>query len=268
VDWITDYATGSGRRESDRQPSSSEAERRIAPSCTVESWLDRVVAVAQVRYGHSPAELAGLIQDRSVASRAVLVECNAHQAAHLAGQLEEALGIEVVPWSLSNRREPPLLPLIGTYFHYPEMCRRWPHRLPFMRFVTIRTDPVLAERVRPLIERYGIVGAALVERDIATAREAAAEMSAILGFAVKPVVEDPAVVLATLPQNELLLVSPALWGALPPELRAVDRVIDPQASIILEDLERLRSTLACWASPSRASQCGGTEQPSRPWRDL
>jgi hypothetical protein len=61
------------------------------------------------------------------------------------------------------------------------------------------------------------------------------------------------------PQNELLLVSPALWDALPPDLRAVDRVIDPHVSIILEDLEQLRSTMACWGLRFRVSQGGGTE---------
>jgi hypothetical protein len=252
VERTTDHATGSGGKVPVRRGSTSAAVDRTDTWSTVESWLDQVLAEARDRYGHSPAELADRFHDRRAASRAVLVECNTHQAAHLAGQLEDALDIEVVPWSLRSRHEPPLLPLIGTYFHYPEMCRRWPHRVPDMRFVTLRTDPILADRVRPLIERYGIVGAVLVERDIATAHEAAAEMSAILGFAVKPVAGDPAGVLAALPQNELLLVSPALWDALPPELRALDRVIDPQASIILEDVERLRSTLACRQRSHRA----------------
>jgi hypothetical protein len=212
----------------------------------IDAWIDQIRAVGKTRHGLSPDALADLIEDRRCVPRMVVVECNAHQAIHLARQLEDELDVEAVPWCLRDQGEPPMLPLVGTYFHYAEIRERWQDRTSSMRFVTIRTDPILKERARPIVERHQIVGATLVERDIGTAQEAAVEMTAVLGFQVKPAVDDPADVLARLPNTELILISPALWDLTPAEVKTHERVLDPQASVIREDIQQLRHSIWSW----------------------
>jgi hypothetical protein len=212
----------------------------------IDSWIDQIRAVGKTRYGLSPDALADLIEDRRSVPRLVVVECNAHQAIHLGRQLEDALDVEAVPWCLRDPGEPPMLPIVGTYFHYAEICERWPDRTLDMRFVAVRTDPILKERARPIVERHQIAGATLVERDIGTAQEAAAEITAVLGLQVKPATGDPAEVLARLPHDELILISPALWDFTPAEVRTHERVLDPQASVLPEDIQQLRHFIRSW----------------------
>jgi DNA-binding transcriptional regulator YhcF (GntR family) len=209
------------------------------------AWIGSVAAVAAERYGLPPAALAELLLERQSVLRVVMVECNRHQSALLARQLERALSVEAIPWSLEERGEPPHLPLIGTYFHHGEMRNRWPGRVADMHFVTLRTDAALAERVRPVAERRGASVLWLAERDIGTAHEMAAGVAALFApdLEVRPVVADPAELLAGLGEDELLLVAPRLWDDLPPEVRADERVFDVVPRIASEDIEMLGRAL-------------------------
>jgi DNA-binding transcriptional regulator YhcF (GntR family) len=204
-------------------------------------WVEEIMATAAGRYGLSAEKLAGLIRERQRTFRLVMVECNRHQASCLARQVERTLPVEAIPWSLEQPGEPPQLPIIGTYFHHGEMRARWPHRLGDMFFVALTVDRALEQRVSAVAEPRGARMAWLVERDIGTAHEMATAVSAVLSprYEVRPIVADPAALQDSLPENELLLVAPRLWDALPPRARADDRVLDVEPMIVPEDLRRV-----------------------------
>jgi hypothetical protein len=215
---------------------------------TVDQWLDEVVLTAAEHFGRSPRALAELILYSRRGVRVVVIECNHHQSNFLARQLEETLPVEAISWSLADAAEPPSLPLVGTYFHHAEMRARWPHRVRDMHFVALRTDPALRERVCAAAAARSARKIWLVERDVGTACQLAADVTELLSseFEVCPVVGDPAALFAALPPDHLLLVSPALWDGLCSRVCTDDRVIDPQARIASEDVKRI------WADIRRA----------------
>jgi GntR family transcriptional regulator len=243
--WVTSQR-GSGTQVADVRPA-GDPDR----SDDLHDWVAGVAAAAAERYGLSPAALAELLVERRGVLRVVMVECNRHQSALLARQLERALAVEAIPWSLEQRGEPPHLPLVGTFFHHGEMRNRWPGRVADMHFVTLRTDAALAERVRPVAERRGARVLWLAEREIGTAHEMAAGVAALFAqeLEVRPVVGDPAELLATLAEDELLLVAPRLWDPLSPEVRADERVFDVTPRIAAEDLEALGRALGTVEAP-------------------
>jgi DNA-binding transcriptional regulator YhcF (GntR family) len=213
----------------------------------VEEWLDQVVETARDRYGLTPELLAERIRDRKRVLRVVIVECSAHQTSFLARQLEQAWPVEAIAWSLEETGEPPALPLIGTYFHHAEMRARWPHRLDDMWFVALWLDRSLEERVIAAGAGRGVRRLKLVEQDAANAEEKAAGVSALLSprFDVRAMVGDPAELLRTLPQDELLLLPPRVWGRVPPAVQQDERVLDVRYAIVPDELQRV------WGSLSR-----------------
>lgn len=212
-------------------------------------WIDQMLAAGRERFGLSPDALAALVRERGRVLRVVMVECNDHQSTFLAQQLEAAWPVEAIPWSLHREEEPPRLPIIGTYFHHSEMKALWPHRVGDMHFVTLYLDPALRERVQPVAERRGARLLRLVERDPATAREMAAGVAELMGpgYEVRPLVDDPEMVVPTLARDELLLVAPRLWDTVSARTRADERVFDVRHVVVPEDLPRV------WRSLNRAA---------------
>lgn len=212
----------------------------------LDHWLGQIIATGQDRYGLSPEDLAAVIRERARVLRVVMVECNVHQSGFLARQLEQAWGVEAIPWSLEAAEAPPQLPIIGTYFHHAEMRSRWPDRIGEMHFVALYLDPALKERVERVAARRGTRVLRLVEQDPATAREMAAGVSGLLStrFEIEPVVGDPDEVLQSLAEDELLLVAPRLWNRLRAETQQDERVFDVRHVIVPEDMQRVWRSLA------------------------
>jgi GntR family transcriptional regulator len=248
--WVVS-GQGSGTQVAAAQPLDA-----IEDANTLSDWLDQLVATARQRYGLSAERLAELIGERTGVVRIVMVECNEHQSTYLARQLEQRLPVEAIAWSLTESAEPPQLPLIGTYFHHGEMRKRWPHRIADMHFVTLQTDRALEKRVSAIAARRAIRAVRLVEREIGTAYEMAAGVSALLAprFEVSPVVGDPEELLSSLPEDELLLVAPRLWDPLPTAVRQHERVLDVRPVIAAEDVQRL------WTSLRAASATAANNQ--------
>lgn len=211
----------------------------------LDHWLDQIVAIGHERYGLSAQDLATLLRERGQVLRVVMVECNEHQSGFLARQLEEAWQAEAIPWSLEEGEEPPRLPIIGTYFHYAEMRRRWPDRIGDMHFVALRLDPGLTERVETVAAKRDTRVLRLVEQDPETAREMAAGVSALFPtqFEIKTTVGDPDELLRSLPGDELLLIAPRLWDRLSSAARGDQRVFDVRHLIVPEDLRRVWRSL-------------------------
>ena len=218
-----------------------------------EQWLDDVVATARERFLMMPVALARLIRERGPVSRVVMIECNVHQSKFLAEQLEEAWPVEAIPWSLDDPRDPPDLPLIGTYFHHAEMRARWPDRVADMRFVALWLDRKIEKRIEAIARRRVVRRLLLVEQDLGTAEEMAAGVSALLSsrFTVRTAVGDPAALLASLARDELLLVAPRLWDQLPDHVREDERVLDVRHVIIPDELHRVWPTLAAAGTTER-----------------
>jgi len=244
--WI-ESIQGAGTHVAEALPRTRESRRGL------DRWVDDLVDMGAERFGLSATDLARLIQARQGVSRVVMVECNTHQAAALARQLEDAWLVEAVPWDL-HKGEPPQLPIIGTYFHHAEMKRKWPDRHRDMHFVAVRTDPVLKQRIEAAAGPSGDHVLRLVEQDPATAREMAAGVADLLPdrFTVEPVVGDPEEILRALPRKQLLLVAPRLWEQLPDHVRNDPRVFDVQPTIGPEDLSRVWRALN--AAPGAAKK--------------
>jgi GntR family transcriptional regulator len=242
--WV-ESVQGAGTRVAEALPRTRENRRGL------DRWIDGIIDVGTERFGLSVTDLARLIQARQGVSRVVMVECNTHQAAALARQLEDAWLIEAIPWDL-HAEEPPRLPLIGTYFHHAEIRRKWPHRVGDMHFVAVRTDPALRDRLEAAAGPGSHV-LRLVEQDPATAREMAAGVTELLPerFSVEPVVGNPETLLSSLGEKELLLIAPRLWEQLPDHVRSDERVFDVQPTIVPEDLRRVWRTLH--STPDRAA---------------
>jgi len=233
--WVVS-AQGSGTQVAAAQPL-----KAIEEANELHRWLDQLVTTAEERYGVSAERLAELIRERVDLVRIVMVECTEHQSTYLARQLEQGLLVEAIAWSLTESDEPPQLPLIGTYFHHSEMRSRWPHRIADMHFVTLQMDGTLQKRVGAIAARQAIRAVRLAEREIGTAYEMAAAVSALLAprFEVSPVVGDPEELLSALPEDELLLIAPRLWDPLPAAVREHERVLDVRPVIAADDLQRL-----------------------------
>lgn len=260
--WV-DSAQGSGTRVAAAQP----VERGEAADA-FDQWLDQVLAFGHERFGLSATTLAERILDRGLLIRVVMVERNHHQSAYLAGLLERTLPVEAVAWSLEQPEEPPRIPLIGTYFHHGEMRNRWPNRLGDMHFVALRIDPIIEKRIAAVASRRDVRLAWLVERDIGTAHEMATSVSSVLsaGLEVRPVVGDPRKLFESLPENELLLVAPRLWDALPEAMRNDERVFDPNPSFVPEDLQRVWRAIQARGGVAETGRAVGTGPVAEPGR--
>ncbi len=172
-----------------------------------------------------------------------VVECSATQAADLAQQIEGAWQVRARPWTLEQPGEPPRGLVVGTYFHYNDIRTRWPARFPEVRFVAIRPDPQLPERLRRFARRGQRTVVSVCERDAGMAANIAADMAGMLPaarFEVVPVVEEgPGATLAKSAPRGPILFAPRVWGKLSEAQRADPRAIEVRYIIDPRDLTEL-----------------------------
>jgi GntR family transcriptional regulator len=224
----------------------------VRRQAAADRFLARMVREAGDRYGLTPDELRRRLllfggAPDATAEPVYLVECSETQAADLALQVSARWNITARGWSLERPGEPPLGPIVGTYFHYNDIRTRWPERFPAIRFVAIHPDPELASELRRFRHRGRRQTVLVSERDAAMAGNIAADLRAVLPrdrFEVTPVVEKaPGAVLATAPAGVPVLFSPRVWGGLSPAQRADPRAIEIRYLIEPKDLAALGSEL-------------------------
>ena len=229
-----------GRDSPDRQES--------APG--VESFLERIKAEAARRYGLGPADLLAALGTRVARADAegpvvYVVECSTWQCASHAREIESRFQVEARPWPLFRSGEPPAGPILSTYFHYNDIRRRWPRRLPRIHFLTIYPDPEIRERLRG---RRRIV---VCELDAATTDAVAADLSALLpegGTKVEPmVVETPSQISLRSKNGPPILFAPRVWAKLPEKMRRHPRAIEIRYVLDGSELTQLAGKLQ-WRS--------------------
>jgi DNA-binding transcriptional regulator YhcF (GntR family) len=171
-----------------------------------------------------------------------VVECSSTQADDLARQLEQAWQIDVHPWTLEQAGEPPFGLVIGTYFHYNDIRTRWPARFPQVRFVAIRPDPRIPERLRAFARRGRRTLVQVCERELSMAANIAADLAGILPaerFEIVPVVERaPGATLRDRCPGPILF-APRVWGQLTEAQRSHPRALEVRYIIDPDDLARL-----------------------------
>ncbi len=173
-----------------------------------------------------------------------VVECSATQAADLAGQIGAAWDVRARPWSLEDPGEPAPGLVVATYFHYNDLRTRWPTRFPEVRFVAIRPDPKLPERLRGFTRRGRRTVVRICEREAGMAANIAADLAGILPasrFALVPLVEaTPGAALEQAGRGRgPLLFAPRVWGRLTEEQRADPRAVEVRYLIDPHDLAEL-----------------------------
>src|SRR5215831_3594333 len=188
-------------------------------------FVDRVVQEARLEHG---LDLEGLIsvlrgsRTRRTEREVSVVECRATQSIDLAEQLSRRWRIKPRGW-VRYRGEPPARRVVGTYFHYHDIRLRWPQRLPQVHFLPIVPEASLVETLSARRRRSGKATVQLCERDAAMAGNIAADLLRILPpdrFRVTTrVVPRAEEALEGRPSAGALLLSPRMWGELPPRLR-------------------------------------------------
>lgn len=211
---------------------------------SLESWLREVVHHASGRWGLGPGELRAALADlprqARAGSRVFVLECSESQSADLARQLADRWRVEAEPWSLGQDGEPDAdAVLVGTYFHYNDVRVRWPHRFPDVRFVAIRPDPSIRDRLEGFRDGGGeILSVVLRERDEAMARNIAADLHRILpktDFRVRHEIGSP----STAPDGAPgpVLFSPRTWAELPEDVRLRDEFMEVRYVFEERDIE-------------------------------
>jgi DNA-binding transcriptional regulator YhcF (GntR family) len=221
-------AAEAGRGE--RADAGDEQVARFIEDFVTDGWRRFAIAAAELARLVERAGATREMEDSAAGTEAAgrltvtMVECNDQQAVDLAGQMEARFEIVAVPWHLSRDGEPPAGMIVGTRFHQAEMLSRWPHRERDMRFAALRVDPAVIARISEALGRAGSF--VLVERDVGTGHQHAADLTAVLGDAAQ------AIVTTELPDAERLrgsgalhVIAPRLWDLLPEDVRADARVV-------------------------------------------
>jgi len=154
------------------------------------SFIEDIARMARVRHRLSLDELAGLLTGSGEAIESeegvvFVVEDSRRQARELAAQVEASFNVEAFGWRLDRSGPPPPGPIIGTYFHFNDIRRRWPRRRTDLNFVSVTPDPRLIERVKRLIERYPEPVVTVCDNEQPAAETLAADLIAHLDETVR-----------------------------------------------------------------------------------
>ena len=205
-------------------------EEKEAGSAGRRQFLEQVVQEARLRYGLDVDELIGLLprtRSPETLPDVSVVECSTTQSADLAEQLARRWRVRARGWVL-DRGEPPPGTVVGTYFHFNDIRLRWPERLPHIHFVPIVPEASLAGALSRGRSQSRKLTVHLCERDEAMARNIAADLVRILPekrFRLAThVVSRAEEALDGHGSSGPLLLSPRMWGELPPRLRKDPRV--------------------------------------------
>ncbi len=208
----------------------------VAPSLSIQteqrglnSFADRVCRQARDKFDLSPIDLARLLFRRSQSERqtATMVECNHYQCFDLKRQLEQRFDISVTEHLLDREGEPPPGPIIGTVFHFNEICARWPERRDDMSFGGLYVNATLAERIircyQETKRRRNIV--VYSRRHETDAFNLAADLEIALGNEdanILPFSKDQTAA-ALLKQGNIIAVAPWNWDELDEAVRSHPR---------------------------------------------
>jgi GntR family transcriptional regulator len=208
------------------------------PATGPEDFLERMLREAR-EHGLSPDDVRRRLQQHAgttpTSVRAQLdvvhvIECSTSQAIDLARQVQDRWQVTAKPWSLERAGEPPPGTILGTYFHYNDIRTRWPRRLGQVQFTSIHPDPSLAARIRALVPPDTRATLILCERDAEKARNAAADLAAVLpspAFEIRTLVaSNPATALHVAGRDQPVLFTPRVWGSLGPAERADPRAME------------------------------------------
>ena len=226
-----------------------------SPVTGPDDFLERMLREAR-EHGLSPDDIRRRLQQQAgttpTSVRAQLdvvhvIECSTSQALDLARQVQERWQVTAKPWSLERAGEPPPGTLLGTYFHYNDIRTRWPRRLGQVQFTTLHPDPSLAARIRALIPPDTRATLILCERDAEKARNAPADLAAVLpspAFEIRTLVaSNPATALHVAGRDQPVLFTPRVWGSLGPAERADPRAMEVRYLFDLAELAAVAERL-------------------------
>ena len=226
-----------------------------SPITGPDDFLERMLREAR-EHGLSPDDVRRRLQQQAgttpTSVRAQLdvvhvIECSTSQALDLARQVQERWQVTAKPWSLERAGEPPPGTLLGTYFHYNDIRTRWPRRLGQVQFTSIHPDPSLAARIRALVPPDTRATLILCERDAEKARNAAADLAAVLpspAFEIRTLVaSNPATALHVAGRDQPVLFTPRVWGSLGPAERADPRAMEVRYLFDLAELASVAERL-------------------------
>jgi DNA-binding transcriptional regulator YhcF (GntR family) len=192
--------------------------------------VDRLVAGLQ-NLGASPDAAAGIVH---------VVECSETQAHDLARQLAARWRVDARGFSLDQPGPPPPGPVVATYFHYNDVRARCRARPDPVRFLAIRPDPALADRLAAPGRGRRRQRVVLCERDAPMASSIAADLAELLPaarFAIDvEVTDDPGALLGRADRGPVLF-SPRVWGELEAPQRQHPRAFEVRYLFEPADLE-------------------------------
>jgi len=216
------------------QPTAARSHADRAAASRLDTFLERVLREARVGHGLGAGELAGLLEARRAAesperkASVYVAECSETQSADLAQQLMARWRVAAVPWSLDHPPPPAGVPIIATFFHFNEVRSRWSDRLGEVRFMAIRPDPALGERLRRSTNPGARATVTLCEREPEMLHNILADLQRLLPgreFRIEPkIVRTPDRWLAQRRSRHPVLFSPRVWGELSAKTRR-----DPRA---------------------------------------
>ncbi|HUO87176.1 MAG TPA: GntR family transcriptional regulator [Thermoanaerobaculia bacterium] len=214
------------------------------PATALDEFLEEVVTRSRAEHGLSSAELARRLQRWPAGDPRPSVhflECSPSQAAGHAAEIAAAFSVEARGAAFHSLDQPPEGAIVATYFHYNDLRVRWPAALTDIRFVAIRPDPSLVERL-PAPRGGRRLRLLLCEADAAKAASIAADLSLLLPssrYRIEPsTVPDPGELLAAAGRTPLLF-SPRLWDRLRDEQRADPRAFEVRYLIPPDELDAL-----------------------------
>jgi GntR family transcriptional regulator len=248
-DRLVETRPQAGTRVVARPHHSVSATRSVAAA----EFLAGVVREARERHGLTLDQLVAALENVGAAASVgvvYVVECSETQSTDLARQLEARWRVDARPWSLEWQDAPPPGPVVATYFHYNDVRSRWPARLASVRFVAIRPDPSLADRLAEGRAGDRPIGVTLCEREPAMAANIAADLSSILPadrFRIARRLADEPKALLDRRGGGPVLFSPRVWGELGPAERANPRAVEVRYVFDPAELEALGTELG-WPS--------------------